>query len=116
MRSGLFFTSVNIVDLLRAYIVTGIMACGVLLVMVSGGIDVSFPAIATLSIFLSITLFEDYTGSAVLPCVVSIAIGALLGMINGVIIAKCRLPALIVTLGTSSVFWGVLHGVSKRRR
>jgi len=113
VRSGLFFTSVNIVDLLRAYIVPGIMACGVLLVMVSGGIDVSFPAIATLSIFLSITLFEDYTGSAVLPCVVSIAIGALLGMINGVIIAKCRLPALIVTLGTSSVFWGVLHGVFK---
>lgn len=46
IQSGQFFTRNNIVDMLRAMIVPGIFSIGVLMVLVSGGIDVSFTAIA----------------------------------------------------------------------
>lgn len=115
IRSGIFFSNVNIVDMLRAYIVPGMFACGVLVVLISGGTDVSFPALSTLTIYLTTKFLDDigYTGSFILPLIMCVLIGGMFGAINGFIIAKYRLPTLIVTLGTQSIFWGILHGVFK---
>lgn len=115
IQSGIFFTDVNLVDMLRAYIVPIMFACGTLVVIVSGGIDVSFPAVASLSIFLTTKILDDagYTGTVLLPIVMTMVFGMLLEAVNGLIIAKTRLPGLIVTLGTQSVYWGILHGVFK---
>ena len=112
VRSGQFFTSNNIVDILSALVVPGIFAIGEFMVIVSGGFDVSFPALASLAAFATTKLFlnMNYQGSALLPLLVAVAIGALLGALNGLFIGYFELPAMIVTLGTSSVFKGFMQG------
>lgn len=111
-RSGQFYTPNNIADLLSAMVVPGLFALGVFLIILSGGIDVSFPALASLSVYATTKLFLDinYQGSIWLPLLTAIIIGAVLGALNGLLIGYLNLPALIVTLGTASVFKGFMQG------
>jgi simple sugar transport system permease protein len=105
-----FFTIANLFDLLRASIVMGIFAIGVLVVLISGGIDVSFTAVAAFSMY-STTLFltsGDVQLHWAVIFLISAAIGFALGMVNAIFIGIFRLPTLIVTLGTLSLFRGLL--------
>jgi len=113
VRSGQFFSSNNIVDLLHALIIPALFSLGELLVIISGGFDLSFPALAALSYSLTTTIMVEtsYRGSVVLPLILGTAIGLILGSFNGLIIAKYSLPAMIVTLGSQSVFRGLMLGV-----
>nr|MDA8408780.1 ABC transporter permease [Treponema sp.] len=52
-RSGQFLTGNNLVDLARAIIVPGLFSIGCMMVIVSGGIDVSFTAIASLAMYVT---------------------------------------------------------------
>lgn len=117
-RSGQFYTPNNIVDIMSAMIVPGLFAVGAFLVILSGGIDVSFPALASLTAFATTKMFLDmgYEGSVLLPLLVAILIGAVLGMINGFFIGYLKLPAMIVTLGTSSVFKGFMQGTLESKQ
>ncbi|MCL2618190.1 MAG: ABC transporter permease [Defluviitaleaceae bacterium] len=110
MRNPAFLTVFTGLDLLRASIVPGIMVFAVMLGIIAGGIDVSFPAIAVSSMFLTARLFEylEWTGPVAVPILMSVAIGTALGTVNGLIIAFFKLPAFIVTLGTSHLFHGML--------
>ena len=112
VRSGQFFSPNNIVDLASALVVPGLMAIGVFMVIISGGIDVSFPALASLSIYITTKFFLDieYEGGILMPILMVCVIGAVLGAINGFLIATFNLPPLIVTLGTASVFRGFMQG------
>lgn len=112
IRSGQFFSPNNLVDIASALIVPGLFAIGAFLVIVSGGIDVSFPALASLSVYATtkFLLNIDYQGGVWLPILIALAIGALLGAFNGLFIGYFKLPALIVTLGSSSVFKGIMQG------
>lgn len=111
-RSGLFFTANNIVDLVSALIVPGLFACGTFMVLVSGGMDVAFPALASLTAYATTKLFlnMNYGGSVLLPLLFAVVLGAVLGAFNGYFIGYLNLNALIVTLGTSSMFKGVMQG------
>lgn len=111
-KSGQFFTGNNFVDLMRAMIVPGLFGIGTFMIIISGGIDVSFPAIASLVSYsvTSILLAMNYQGSVLLPFIMAALMGIVLGAVNGVFIGKMKLPALIVTLGTQSVFRGILQG------
>jgi len=117
-RSGAFYTPNNFVRLASALIVPGLMAIGAFSVIISGGIDVSFPALASLSIYIvTIVLLEaGYTGGIWLPILMACVIGAFLGSINGMLIALFRLPPLIVTLGTASIFRGFMQGALNSRQ
>ena len=108
-----FLTPVNLTSLLRQTTVNGIMAFGLMLGIIAGGIDVSFPAIAVCSMFITQKYMEsiNYDGLLVWPILMAVTIGTILGFINGVIITKYKLPAFIVTLGTSSLFYGLLVSV-----
>ena len=105
-----FFTIGNVFDLLRSSIVTGIFAMGVLIVIVSGGIDVSFTAIAIFALYSTVKLMKAYAPDAPiwLAFIVAAVIGLGLGLINAFFIARFKLPTLIVTLGTLSMFQGFL--------
>lgn len=105
-----FFSATTLTDLLRASIVLGIFAIGAMLVLISGGIDVSFTAIAVFAMYAStvLTLGTIPELPWYLIFILSIGIGAALGAINGLFIARFGLPTLIVTLGTLSVFRGFL--------
>ncbi len=80
-----------------------------MLVLVSGGIDVSFTAVAVSAMYMTTTFTLAYWPEMPWPLIflLSIFIGGLLGAVNGVFIAF-KLPTLIVTLGTLSVFRGFL--------
>ena len=111
-RSGQFFTGNNIVDLLSAMIVPGLFAIAEFMALIAGGIDVSFPALASLSAYATtkILLDREYEGNVFLAFVIAILIGALLGAINGYFIGYLNLNAMIVTLGTASIFQGFMQG------
>ena len=71
LRSGQFFTPNNLVDLANAMVVPGIFAVGAFMVLVSGGIDVSFPALASLSVYATTRILVDngWEGGVWLPFV-----------------------------------------------
>ena len=112
VRSGQFFTPNNIIDLLSALVVPGVFAIGEFMVIVSGGFDVSFPALASLTCFATTKVLLDvnWQGGIWLPILMTVVIGALLGAFNGLFIGYFELPAMIVTLGSSSVFKGFMQG------
>ena len=111
-RSGQFFTGNNLVDLARALIVPGLLSIGCMMVIVSGGIDVSFTAIASLAMYVTdkILLQSGYSGNIILAYAMSGGFGLLLGALNGFLIAFLRLPTLVVTLGTGSLYTGLMFG------
>lgn len=106
-----FWQWANLFSLFKANIVIGIMALGVLLVMISGGIDVSFTAFAVAGMYLVVKAMValDYDG-LVLPFVAATLIGGALGLVNAGIIHKFAMIPLIVTLGTASVVRGLVLG------
>ncbi len=112
IRSGQFFTGNNLVDIASAMIVPGMFAIGAFMVIISGGIDVSFPALASLSAYATTKLLlnMNYTGGILLPILISLLIGAVLGAFNGLFVGYFNLNAMIVTLGASSVFKGFMQG------
>jgi len=114
-RSGQFFTTNNIVDLIAALIVPGLFAIGTFMVIVSGGIDISFPALASLSVYATTRILVDlgYQGGILVPIIFSILFGATLGAVNGFLISRFKLQPLIITLGVASIFRGFMQGVLK---
>lgn len=105
-----FFSITTVSDILRASIVLGILAVAAMLVLVSGGIDVSFTAVAVSAMYMTTTFTLEYWPAMpwYLIFLLSIVLGGGLGAINGLFIAGFGLPTLIVTLGTLSVFRGFL--------
>jgi len=112
IRSGQFFSPNNLVDISSALIVPGLFAIGAFLVLISGGIDVSFPALASLSAYSTtkFLIMINYNGGIWAAILIALFIGAILGAFNGLFIGYFNLPALIVTLGSSSVFKGIMQG------
>lgn len=105
-----FWQLANLFDVLRASVVQGLFALGVLVVLASGGLDVSFTAIAALVMYvitLVVTTFLPALG--ILPILLAgLFGGAMLGALNGLLINLLRAPALIVTIGTQYAFRGFL--------
>lgn len=103
------WTMNTVFNMLRSAIVPGIFAMGVLMVLISGGIDVSFTYIAVVAAYTSVVVLNGlgYEGSILVPFLLAAVIGTLLGMVNGFLIAKFDFPAMIVTLGTGTAFQGM---------
>lgn len=102
----------NLFSLAKSNVVIGIMALGVLLVMISGGIDVSFPAFAVAAMYITVRgmVWLGYDG-VYLPFLAAAAIGLILGTFNAFIIERFKMIPLIVTLGTASIVRGLLLGI-----
>lgn len=105
-----FLTLENLFDLLKSGSLMGTFAIGMLFVLISGGIDLSFTAIATVSgytIAVLLLKFGDNLNIFLVFLIASI-IGILLGMINAVIIYKFKIPPIITTISTLNIFYGLL--------
>lgn len=111
-RSGQFFTPNNLVDLANAMIVPGLFGIGAYMVIVSGGIDVSFPALASLAVYAvtRVLVDQDFQGPWIVPFLGVVLLGAVLGAFNGIFTSRIAIPTLIITLGTANVFSGVMQG------
>lgn len=105
-----FFSVGTLFGIMRSTIVPLILSLGVLLIIISGGIDVSFAAIAITAAYTTVVVMNAgvFESSFAFALICALLIGAVLGLVNGFIIAKFKLPTLIVTLGTQGLFIGAL--------
>jgi len=105
-----FFTLENFFDLLKSASLMGTFAIGMLFVLISGGIDISFTAIATVSGYTIAVLLLRIGDSLNIFLVFLIAalIGIALGMINALIIHNFKIPSIITTIATQNIFYGIL--------
>jgi len=116
-KSGQFFTSNNLVDLARSCILPGILTLGITIEIIAHSIDVSFPAIAMITMYsvTEVATSAGYTGPVWILFLAAALMGTVLGSINGVLAAWLKLPTLIITLATSSIYMGIMQGVLKCR-
>jgi D-xylose transport system permease protein len=117
LTHGSYLDPQNISNLFRQMCVTSFLAIGMVLVIVTGGIDLS---VGKLAGFVSVVAaylqfyvwFKLFPGQVVLPAILSVVCGLLVGILAGVvqgyIIAYLGLPAFIVTLGGMWLFNGLL--------
>jgi simple sugar transport system permease protein len=98
----------------------GLLALANMLAMVTGGIDLSVVSIASLSGVLSASLLSQHAtlgmpvGTViVLGILIALVVSVLCGLLNGVIIAYIRVPAIIATLGTQGLFLGMSIIITK---
>lgn len=98
-----FRASANIWNVLRANAVPIVMACGMTFVILARGIDLSVGAMLALTtMFLGEALVHGWPG---FPAVLAmVAVGLLLGLVNGLLIGKVRINFFVVTLGTMIIF------------
>ncbi len=110
-----FFTLENLFDLLKSYSLMGTFAIGVLFVLISGGIDISFTATATITGYITALLLLNAGESMniVLIFLIAGAVGILLGSINGMIIYFFNIPSIITTIATMNIYYGLLTVLSK---
>jgi len=93
--------------------VYGIIAVGMTFIIISGGIDLSVGSLLALAGMIAAQTMiaiggADPTGTSLLVgTAVGLAVGALCGMINGVVLTRLKLQPFIVTLGTMSLFRGI---------
>lgn len=95
----------------------GVMALGVAVCFISGNIDVSFVAVADFSAILAAFYMIQATGGNASPeqvnliifvaVLIAIGIGALVGLFNGVLVSRLKLPSILATLATQMVFRGL---------
>ncbi len=109
-----FLSPNNFLDLMKSYSLMGTFAVGMLFVLISGGIDISFTAIATITGYVSAVLLLRYGDQLNIIVIFLIAsvIGVALGSINAAIIYYLKIPAIITTIATSNIFYGILTVVS----
>ena len=107
-----FATLQNLVDLLGASAFTGILAVGLLVVLITGGIDLSFAATASITQYMALTVANRYGVGWASTFAIALGVGALLGIANGVLINKLRTSAMIITIATLNVFFGILLTVT----
>ncbi|MCP8615670.1 ABC transporter permease [Salirhabdus salicampi] len=104
--SPVFFTFNNLIELMRNNVVIAILAAGMTLVIITGGIDVSVAAITATCTVLVGNFLIHISDSVFLVLIASALLGTLLGAINGFFVAKIKIPPIVITLGTMSVFTG----------
>jgi len=107
LNSNAFLKVENLFDILKSNIVLGMMAMGMLLVLLTGGIDVSVGSmIAAVTVVVG-QFMVHVSGNVYLAILVGCATGTLMGLINGLLIAKMKIAPIVVTLGTMSVIIGL---------
>lgn len=95
-----FFKAVTLSTILQQIAIVGILGCAQTIVILTAGIDLSVGAIAVFSSVLMGQFTFRYGIPAPAAIVMGLALGTLMGGINGWLVAKMKLPPFIVTLGT----------------
>lgn len=108
-RNAQFFTLTTLFNLVRSSAGTAILSMGVLVIMISGGIDVSFPAVAIFGGYTSLRICMAYhIENLFVTFAISIVIGIVLGIGNALLINMLKLEPFIITLSTASVYFGLM--------
>ncbi|WP_448863096.1 ABC transporter permease [Dorea sp.] len=107
--SGSFFTRQNIFNVLRQISTNLFLACGMTMVIILGGIDLSVGSIIALSGCISAGCVARYNLPLPIALLMGLLVGLCVGMFNGVVISKTTIPAFIVTLATMNIAKGLAY-------
>lgn len=102
-----FWRPANLFSILLGVTVYGILALGVTFPLVIDGLDLSIGSVAALSVMVSAYLMVVLEMSGVVAIVVSLGLGAFIGLINGFLIVKIKIPDLLATLGMMFLVQGL---------
>jgi rhamnose transport system substrate-binding protein len=107
-----FLTAANALEVTRLSVEIGLLALALTPVIVSGGIDLSVGSLLGLSAVLLGKMWRDADLPIWVAAAGTLLVGALGGWLNGVLITRLRIPALIVTLGSMSLYRGLAEGLT----
>lgn len=102
-----FATPRSAVFILQSVAITGILALGVTCTLVVDGFDLSIGSVATSALMLSAYSMVILEHSAVVAVLLCLAMGALVGLVNGLLIVKFKVPDLLATLGMMFLLIGL---------
>ena len=105
--TGGFASPQSAVFILQSVSITGILALGVTATLVVGGFDLSIGSVATTAMMASSYVMVVMGGDALTATLVCLAVGVLVGLINGLIIVYMRVPDLLATLGMMFLLVGL---------
>lgn len=109
MFNPTFLSFENMMDVIKSNAVLGICAMGMLLIIITGGIDVSIGAqLALVTVLTGQFMKATGIGNMFVLYALGIAIGCIIGLMNGLMVSKLQLPPIIATLGMNSVIRGFL--------
>jgi len=115
LTDGTFLSARNLSNLSRQMAIVGIIACGMVLVIVSGNIDLSVGSLlGMLGGFAAITQ-AYWSWSTPVTISATLLLAVLIGIMHGVLIAYQKIPAFIVTLSGLMAYRGVLIGMTGGR-
>jgi simple sugar transport system permease protein len=103
-----FLTWPNVIDLLETYSVQAIIAMGLFVVLVSGGIDISFAATASVAQYSAALLATRLGLPAPVVIVSGLAVGTVLGCVNALLVYHLRITSIIATISMMSVTFSLL--------
>lgn len=112
-RSDEFLTLGNLYDLVNNYAMLTILACGLFMVLISGGIDISFPAMTIIAQYVMVLILRDIGGNFIVAYLIAGSVGILLGCVNAILVNRLRVPSIIITISTLNIFYGLLLWFSK---
>ena len=107
-----FFSLQNAIDLLTSYAFSGMLAAGLLVVLVAGGLDISFTAVASIAQYLALTAAGRYEVGWLGLFAVALVTGMLLGVVNAVLVTELRIASIIVTIAMLNVYFSLLMFLS----
>jgi rhamnose transport system substrate-binding protein len=107
-----FATAANAAEIVRLAVEVGLLALALTPIVITGGIDLSSGALLGLSAVVFGALWRDGGWPIPVAAAAAIAVGGAGGLLNGWLIASRGLPALMVTLGSLSLFRGLAEGLT----
>jgi len=111
LASPYYLTPTNVLEILNAAALSGIISCGLTIILVSGLFDLSLGYLASCSGIL-ITHLMGLGVSWPLAVLIGIASGVLTGLVNGFLVTRWHINALVATLGTGSCLVGINYVIS----
>ena len=107
LGTPVFFTRINIENLLYSSTIIAVVAIGEAFVILVGGIDLAVGAVLALSSVLCVGLSQSQGVPVWLSTLIALGIGAAIGFINGLSVTVIKIPPLIATLAMMSVARGI---------
>jgi ribose transport system permease protein len=112
-RPGIFPTPLNIVNIINQASLSAIIAGGLTMALIVGEMDLSIAYLASFSGVLVSGLMTDYHLPMVLSILIVLGVCVSLGFVNGLIITKLRVNAVVATLGSGAIFQGLSFAYSR---
>ncbi len=111
--SSNFLSSRNLINVMRQVSVLTVISAGITIAVASGEFDLSLGQVASMSMIVAAGLMVRQEQGTFISILAAVALGAAFGLLNGLLVTRARIPALICTIGTGAVAVGVNYAYAK---